>query len=270
MKTHMSSFVKPRLWCHLMSAQLKNPFGLKNGVLVTVHDVPPGLECGCTCPNCGAQFIARIGVTGRQPHFMHYNAPECGASYETAAHRMAKEILQESKAIMLPYLDLESSKAIQVAGTFRAKQRLVERQLFGFDDAELEVWMDGRVPDVVLTKRDRRLLVEIVVSHGITPEKLQWIRDGNHAVMRVNLTWANPTTLRSTLQQCLRTGFDPYGRNVMHWVHHPWARETQERLNQEYLKSVADGTVAKPSPQQVDDASTPTWSPPKRDRSLFD
>ena len=252
-----------------MSPTLKNPFGLRDGILVTAEDVLAGLACDCTCPSCGAPLIARHGDSGRQSHFAHHNTDDCGASYETAAHMIAKEILHQTKAIMLPCLDVESSREIQVPGTFRAKERLVERHVLQFEKAQLEMRMKGRIPDVVLYKRGRQLLVEIVVSHDMTAEKLLWIREKNFATIRVSLTWSNPTTLQFDLRRCLSTGYDPHGRNIMLWAHHPMQLSTQERLNQSYLKSVADGTVARPM-APPNNAPASNWSPPKRDRSLFD
>lgn len=250
-----------------MSPSLKNPFGLRNKQLVTVDEVLPGLECDCTCPKCGARLVAKHGDSGRQSHFAHYQESDCGASYETAAHMIAKEILKDTKAIMLPYLDVESTCEVQ-SGTPRLKERLVERKLLRFDDAKLEVRMDGRVPDVVLYKGNQQLAVEIVVTNDITPEKLSWIREKNLETVKVNLTWTNYATFESDVRKSLSSGYSPHRYNIMHWVHHPLKLTTQERLNQQYLESITNGTVLKTvaSPAK----STGTWVPPKRERSLFD
>lgn len=260
-----------------MTSPLKNPFGLKNGVLVTVDEVPSGLACGCVCPteSCGALLIAKHCGPGRESHFAHYMSADCEASYESAVHLLAKDVLKETKAICLPYLDVESSERIQVPGTLRRKDRIVERRLFRFDDVQLEVWMDGRVPDVVLFKNDRKLLVEIVVSHEITRKKLEWIREHNLAVVQVNLGWAIPSMLRMELKNCLKSGYSTHRTNIVGWVHHPELEETRRRLDGEYLASVADGTVVRPKLPEGPTSPLPKSVIPispefKKQKKLFD
>ncbi len=40
-------------------------------------------------------------------------------------------------------------------------------------------------------KDDRKLLVEVFVTHDISEEKLQWIQDNDYATFRVNMSWAS-------------------------------------------------------------------------------
>lgn len=100
---------------------LKNPWGLLNGDperLVRVEDVPSGLECNCFCSTlgCGARFVAAHCIPQRQSHFRHYEATDCEASCENAVHLLAKQILQCEKRIMLPHLDVTTSRSIANAG----------------------------------------------------------------------------------------------------------------------------------------------------------
>ena len=183
----------------------------------------------------------------RQSHFRHCDADDCGASYESAVHLLAKNILEREKRIMLPYLDVFTSMGIAKVNTFAVKERLVDRQLFRFDRAALEVWMDGRIPDVVLWKRDEaandhRLLVEIVVTHDISKEKLQWIREGNLATIKVYLSWADRAITEDELKRCLIKGRAAWGGNIVHWVHHPKLEEMQRTVDEYYLESLRDGT----------------------------
>ena len=56
-----------------MYVEIKNPFGLRNGKLVTVNDLREderGLACNCVCPLCKDPFEARLG-TVRIHHFAH-------------------------------------------------------------------------------------------------------------------------------------------------------------------------------------------------------
>lgn len=85
--------------------RLTVPFGLRDGRLQFVSEVPLGLECGCTCPECGDRLIARnrdFDGRRRVRHFQHARTSSCPGSIETAVHRMAKEVLASAEALVLP------------------------------------------------------------------------------------------------------------------------------------------------------------------------
>ena len=52
---------------------LKNPFGMRDGRVVMIEDIPEnerGLKCRCFCPSCNDPFKARMGDI-RAHHFAH-------------------------------------------------------------------------------------------------------------------------------------------------------------------------------------------------------
>jgi hypothetical protein len=71
--------------------------------VLTVHveSVTNGLDCGCSCPHCGGQLIAKKGNV-RVHYFVHYNAIDCENGAETAIHLMAKKIIVDRKSVDLP------------------------------------------------------------------------------------------------------------------------------------------------------------------------
>lgn len=86
-------------------------YGLKKGtkdVLLHIDSVPNGSKCGCVCPNCKADLVAKNGGDETLPghkthHFAHANgSEECGKGRMTALHIMAQNILKERKTILLP------------------------------------------------------------------------------------------------------------------------------------------------------------------------
>lgn len=94
-------------------SSFKLPFGLKNSRLVEVSEVLSGKRCGCVCPSCKKDLIARKGEVNAH-HFAHAHAKDsdiCGYGAETAIHEMAKQIIYEEKAIFAP------STAIKKKGT---------------------------------------------------------------------------------------------------------------------------------------------------------
>ena len=73
-----------------------------NGKLVHVDCVPRGLACKCLCPHCKSELVAKNGGNRKVHHFAHVNGSDCVGAIESALHKMAKDILQEHKLIMLP------------------------------------------------------------------------------------------------------------------------------------------------------------------------
>ena len=118
-----------------------------NGQFVSINNVvSKGLGCGCVCPNCKQQLVAKIKGDKRKPHFAHYN-PQHGFDkqkcYEHTMHILAKNILEEGLSIMLPSLDCIPSKRI------------------GFKEVEKEERNDSKdlQPDIVgITEEGKRRL----------------------------------------------------------------------------------------------------------------
>ena len=145
-------------------AELKLTYGEdSNGRLVHVNDVPSGLACDCTCPECGARLIARKGKKN-QHHFAHANGADCEGARMTALHMLAQQIVQEEKKIRKPWFKdycEDKSKEIYFESV------LLERR---FKTAEI-----NRRPDCVgiIKKGDKQyeVWIEIKVKHAIDEEK---------------------------------------------------------------------------------------------------
>ncbi len=78
--------------------ELKNPFALKSGVIITIADLTPderGRNCQCICPECKGRFIAAMGKI-RQPHFRH-DGESCDSikALMTALYRLLGEAIDE-------------------------------------------------------------------------------------------------------------------------------------------------------------------------------
>ena len=73
-----------------------------DGKLIHVDSVSTGLACKCFCPHCKSELVAKNGGSRKVHHFAHANGNDCVGAIESALHKMAKDILQEHKLIMLP------------------------------------------------------------------------------------------------------------------------------------------------------------------------
>ena len=84
-------------------------FGMREDKIVHISEIPEeerGLNCNCTCPNCGDRLIARLGPVNEHC-FAHENS-ECStsAAKQTALHMLAKEIIEEHKKLLFPSIEI--------------------------------------------------------------------------------------------------------------------------------------------------------------------
>jgi len=86
------------------------PYGIKCGKLVHISEVESGLACGCVCPSCDAQLVARKGAKVVH-HFAHHSTYPCEYALETALHIAAKDILNDQKRIILPAVKVHFKSA---------------------------------------------------------------------------------------------------------------------------------------------------------------
>lgn len=79
------------------------PFGFRDGRLWDIADVERGAKCACICSACRQPLVAKKGEVLRH-HFAHAPGCNCSTGLETSVHQMAKQILVETKTVMLPGL----------------------------------------------------------------------------------------------------------------------------------------------------------------------
>jgi Competence protein CoiA-like family len=155
------------------------PYGeASNGRLVRASEVPAGLGCGCSCPACGAPLVARQGDV-RIAHFAHATDRACAVAHETTLHRLAKQLIADGTALVLP----------EVAAEYGGRRRLVRPAVtIRPEGTALEPGLDGLRPDILVTVAGRPLLVEVAVTHFCSPEKLALIRGRHLAAIEIDLS----------------------------------------------------------------------------------
>lgn len=159
-------------------------YGLKDDKLIPIDGVESGLKCGCICPYCKVKLIARKGQI-KIHHFAHDRGADCGKAYETALHLLAKEIIKESKTIILP--ECYPSKNYYADSKFKHPQRVIN-----FSDVELEKLIEQDEitikPDALCISNDIELLVEFAVTHFVDYDKLNKIRKLNMNCIEVDIS----------------------------------------------------------------------------------
>ncbi len=156
-------------------------YALKDGKITHISEVERGLHCGCNCPACGENLIARKGQHVTH-HFAHQSTKNCEYAYESSLHFVAKEILSRAQRMMLPpvYLYFPDSY----------KERILvhrEKEII-FDRVELEQRFNTVVPDIVVHTDGKRLFIEIFVTHRVDQEKLNQLEAADHSTIEIDLS----------------------------------------------------------------------------------
>jgi hypothetical protein len=245
-----------------MSHVLKNPYGLRNGFVVTPDIVEGGLACGCVCPACDEHLIANIGMHIKQPYFSHQSGRECEAAYQTALHLLAKEVLAEEKKILLPPLSVTVQD--QFVRDAKDKIQLLKSRLVNipaeicdpitpkeitkvrdgcyqtFQQADIEKSLGKIIPDVVMQVNGRKLLVEIFVTHPVTEEKRRWLEENSLPMIEFDFSATDRTVKREDLKKAFLQPGRPLGNGGARWIHHPKAQETQLQMDSEFRATYLD------------------------------
>ncbi len=215
---------------------MKNPYGLKNGCLVSVNDVPRGLECGCICPACKQRLQAHKGAV-RNQYFAHYRGSDCGYGYETALHLLAKDILAEEKRLLLPDLRVHSDLDIAIPGTCLESKVIVPPwKRICFEGVLLEERLGRIKPDLIMKKGQRELLVEIRVTHGIDDQKRAWLYEHGLSTIEFDLSKTNRFVGRQALRRVLIETYGKRGLGRSTWVYHPLRETTEAELTDAYKR----------------------------------
>lgn len=215
---------------------LKVPFGERDDVLYPPSAVDGGLACGCHCPGCGRQLLAKKGQTQRW-HFAHYQGGGDEHCYETAVHKMAKQVLLAARQVELP-----TWKRIFALADLdhQMHQEALERPArpWEYTQAREEAWMVGMRPDVVLGDDHPTtvpLLVEVKVSNAVGHEKAALVRKRGWAMIEIDLSKLDADAVLD----------DAFERTVLHeaprfWIHSPAAERMYEHLQAKVERQVAD------------------------------
>ena len=191
-----------------------------NNELVFVDHVANGKNCGCFCPNCKEQMVAKNSGEYRTHHFAHFSGIDCGGYRESLLHIWSKQILKESKMIGLPaYKTLARSQLYLAASGQEVVFSLPQRKIY-FRSVEIEKWdsVSNLVPDIVgVTKNGTTFWIEIFVSHKIPPHKLSIIKDNNINCIEVKIPDAIED--KSQLEEFLLSSYD---EEYKHFLNYPY------------------------------------------------
>lgn len=147
-----------------------------DGRMLHISEVPSGLACKCRCPACEADLVARKG--SNEHHFAHRANKSCAKAYETAIHKLAKQVIEEAHKVGLP-------EVRAVAG--EEERLLFTEQVFELDSVTLEKGLPGMRPDIIARSGDRELLIEVAVTHFCDENKKELIRSRATSAIEIDL-----------------------------------------------------------------------------------
>lgn len=173
----------------------------QEGKLVHIDSVPNGKNCGCVCPYCGGELIAKKKGEKREPHFAH-KGDRCAKYHETTLHQLAKLIIKEGKTVMLPaYKNLKPER-------------------IRFKEVEIEERNDlsSLQPDCVgITEEGIRIHIEIFVTHKVDEWKREKIEKNDINSMEIEIPVDFPQN-REKLKDFIENSCE--GRV---WVNYPYS-----------------------------------------------
>jgi predicted RNA-binding Zn-ribbon protein involved in translation (DUF1610 family) len=156
-------------------------YALKDGNIVSIDEVQSGKNCGCVCPACGDELIARKGEK-RMHHFAHRSNEDCEYGYESSLHLAAKDILSRSEKMVIPPVYVEFPQS------GKPKELISKEREISIDDVELEKRFDDIIADIVVDSGDEHFFIEIYVTHPIDDEKLKKLKEKKISTIEIDLS----------------------------------------------------------------------------------
>lgn len=174
-------------------------YGIQNGNLVHIDEVKSGLTCSCYCPCCNSRLVAKKGEYLIH-HFAHEKHSSCRYK-ETMLHLTAKQILGEEKCIRLP--------EVEILGNSDFRRRIVSPdRVITFDRVDIESFQKNMTPDLICYSGDKRLYIEITVTHGVDYKKVIKVQEQGVSLLEINLSYfqknLNAKILRNQLVNGLK------------------------------------------------------------------
>ncbi|MBL0039619.1 MAG: hypothetical protein IPP28_00920 [Xanthomonadales bacterium] len=207
----------------------------------TAKQVPRGLDCGCVCPACKAPLVAKAqDSVDRRPHFAHHRETDCRGGFESAVHRMAKQLIHDHLRIQIPAwggtIDMPNppSKLDDRGEKFVGRTLEFPARLGALTSALLEVPRGDYVPDVTAHDEEGELLVEIRVRHAVGELKERRVQSDGVRMIEIDLS-------RLTVEQVLDDA--EFNRLVLeesgnrHWVSYPAAAEAWRTAYNEFQRA---------------------------------
>ena len=153
-------------------------YALKDNKLVSIDEVERGLVCGCVCPACKKDLIAKKGNI-KIHHFAHVSSCVCEHAYETSLHLLAKKIFEDVKTFLLPDVFWGRKKRFVFE-----KQRNIQ-----IKSVQLEYYLSDVRPDIFIEDvNGEKYCIEIFVTHSVDKNKCKKFKEKGLNAIEIDLS----------------------------------------------------------------------------------
>lgn len=172
-------------------------FGISDGSILHISEVPKGLACNCTCSKCGKVLKARKGSKNVW-HFSHHVDSICPGGGVSDIHRYAQELVIKSKYIYV----------------HKIGQNGLDR--INFQKVEQEVSIDMyRCDNVGITNNSNKYYIEFHYKNPCEQEKLTYYISNSLRSIEIHLDkileLENPEHIKDYILKDSRR----------EWIYHP-------------------------------------------------
>lgn len=162
------------------------------GTYLSIQEAKNGFQCNCFCPVCNSPLVAKQGEK-LSWHFAHASSSEMtDFCRESDAHLAKKLKIKKTSRLKVPPIypilsqpDLQNYRDSLFVPLYGFDPSVGHD--LQFDEMLLEKSMGDYIPDLIGVLNGRRYLIEVVVTHDITPEKLEKIRRDNLDCLKINV-----------------------------------------------------------------------------------
>lgn len=155
---------------------------------VSIEEVNSGLQENIVCACCGAKLVANKGQK-KAWHFSHYFDEACVLAYETQLHLTAKEFFARTGKIPVPleagWIHPDCCTELKIS------------------DVQIEVYMDGRRPDLIVEVGSELYWVEIANKHKCDSKKVWDCRSHDRNVIEIDVSDCGHLDQFNSLDHCL-------------------------------------------------------------------
>lgn len=229
-------------------------YGFRNGRLVHVSEVPRGQLCGCTCVSCHLGLIAKKGPK-RKHHFAHRSYSLCDGGIETTLHLLAKEIFQEIDQFSIPTYNFHRERKTKVGTTISHDKLVARGGNVKVDEVNIECAAQGFIPDIVVTSNNKKLLIEVAVTHLVDRNKMRHIRKHGLPAIEIRLDWSDALLTKAELSKKLILDV-----NCKHWLFHPFQKEAEAEFFAK-LRNAIRFKKRVPLDTPLQNVNRPKWAP---------
>jgi len=202
-------------------ADYRTGYGMRDGKLLFIADVPRGLACGCVCVRCRKTLVAKKG-SKRQHHFAHFRVSNCLGAAESVLHSLAKELLAESDMFLVPPYEFVRQRKTKTGRPVQHRALVAKGGNVVIENVRVEERESDFVPDIIIESGSKSLIVEVAVTHRVSRAKLRRIRHRNLPAIEIRLATSDSFLSRELLKNKLQRDL---ASKV--WLFHPDQRQEE-------------------------------------------